>query len=506
MKARIQTITLNVFSLATTAMMRGISSTRCFFSYPIMARALSTGRLIPGWLASVAMLADASCLAADVPRFQSGDRWCVLGDSITHGGSYHKYVELFYFTRYPTQQLEVVNCGISGDSAVGALKRLDWDCLEAKPTVVTVMLGMNDVGRHLYTTNAITPWFAQERRKCAATYNQSMRTLGRRLLDSGSRLVLITPSPFDDTAQWTGKNPPDNNNPGCGEALRGFASEVRTIANELGVPTIDFSGPMTALNAEQQKRDPSFTIIGPDRVHPWDPGHLVMAYEFLRAQKVFGFVSRMMIDAASGKLGNLENCEVTNLEVSTHSVSFTCLEGALPFPVEAGAMKALSYIPFTQELNQEMLLVRGLAPGQYTLSMDGKTICRYTAAQLADGVNLATQTDTPQVQQAFAVLSALRQKWDAADKLRTIAFDECCACPEAKHPVDCAEAIPKIEAKLLSLKEVPWGGYPSSLLNKYAQLKPREAELHRQVDAAVRMARENAQPRLHQYALRRADG
>ena len=66
-----------------------------------------------------------------VPRFQSGDRWCVLGDSITHGGFYHRYVELFYLTRFPSLQLDVTNCGIAGDTAAGGEKRLAWDCLNA---------------------------------------------------------------------------------------------------------------------------------------------------------------------------------------------------------------------------------------------------------------------------------------------------------------------------------------------------------------------------------------
>ena len=87
--------------------------------------------------------------AVSFPVFQSGARWCALGDSITQEGWYHHFVELFYRTRFPARPLQVVNCGIAGDNAAGALKRLRRDCLDANPTVVSVMLGMNDVGWEL---------------------------------------------------------------------------------------------------------------------------------------------------------------------------------------------------------------------------------------------------------------------------------------------------------------------------------------------------------------------
>jgi lysophospholipase L1-like esterase len=101
---------------------------------------------------AVSLLAPLAVLhaAVAVTPFQTGDRWCVLGDSITEAGHYHRYVELFYCTRFPEQQLEVVDCGIRGETAPGALRRLQWDCLAAKPTIVSVMLGMNDVGRTFY--------------------------------------------------------------------------------------------------------------------------------------------------------------------------------------------------------------------------------------------------------------------------------------------------------------------------------------------------------------------
>jgi lysophospholipase L1-like esterase len=418
-----------------------------------------------------------------------------MGDSITHGGSYHKYIELYYSTRFPTRPIEVINCGIAGDTAPGALQRLQWDCLDAKPTVVSLMFGMNDVGRSLYDAGITNQGLDKLRVERAGTYDMAMRKLTASLLDSGAKVILIKPSIFDDTADL-----PKANSPGCGAALAAFAARVQVIADEFKVPTVDFNSPLAAINRELQKMNPHFTIVGADRVHPASPGHLVMAYEFLRAQKAPAHVSQITIDAAAGRVGRLENCEVSHLSAQSNAVSFTCLEAALPFPVEASAAPALGYISFTQELNQETLQVRGLAPGSYELSIDGRAIRSFTAAELADGVNLAGETNAPQLQQSLQVLSALRRKWEAVGKLRTIAYVEHTSWPDAEHPVDVAQLTAKAQERLSKVGR--GNDWIVAQHRQYSENKPRESEWRAEVNAAVAEARRISQPKPHRFELK----
>lgn len=416
-------------------------------------------------------------VATPPPAFQSGDRWGVLGDSITRSGQYHRYVELFYLTRFPTLKLDVINCGISGDTAPGAVQRLKWDCLDAKPTVVSAMLGMND------------------RAHSVETHDKAMRQLAKSLVAAGVRVILITPSIYDDTADL-----PAANSRGGGAILTEFSNRVRAIAAEYKLPAVDFNGPMTAINAEQQKRNPKFTIVGGDRIHPTQPGHFVMAYEFLRAQRLTGVVSRIAIDAAAGKAGVLENCTVKDLKIRDGEIVFTCLENSLPFPVEAKAKPALDLVPFSREFTQQILLVRGLAAGDYALSIDGKEIRQFTAAELADGVNLAGEVNTPQSQQAAAVLAELQKKWDIVAKLRNLAVCEHTAWPNAPRPIDLAQMPAKLDARLERAKQNPT---IKEAHREYLEFKPREAELHRAVDAAMNAARLAAQPKPREFTLRR---
>ena len=439
---------------------------------------------------------SSSTLWATEPRpiapapFIDGERWGVLGDSITRSGQYHRYVELFYLTRFPSQKLDVINCGISGDTAPGALRRLQWDCLDAKPTSVSVMLGMNDVSPGLYA-----PGGDESRRaKAAETYEVAMRQLTKSLLESGVKVILITPSIFDDTADVTGTNYPV-----CGPALAGFAQRVRAMAGEFQLPCVDFNGPMAAINVEKQKENPRFTIVGGDRIHPTPPGHFVMAYEFLRAQGLAGVVSSITIDAAAKKVGELKNCSVSDLKVDDGGIVFTCMENALPFPFEASAKPALDWVPFKQEFNQQVLTVRGLPPGGYELKIDGKKIRDLTAAELAQGVNLAEEANTPQAQQSLAVLAELQMKWDAVAKLRNLAVCEHTAWPDAQRPIDQTQMTAKLDARLERAKQNP---VIEQAHRQYLEMKPNEDAIQQEAEAAMQAARKAAQPMPHEFTLR----
>ena len=82
--------------------------------------------------------------------FESGDRIAFFGDSLTHAGSYHRFLRNFWFTRRPGMDLKTFNCGNGGNSAQNALFRMDFDLFNFHPNKVFVLFGMNDVNRFCY--------------------------------------------------------------------------------------------------------------------------------------------------------------------------------------------------------------------------------------------------------------------------------------------------------------------------------------------------------------------
>src|SRR5262249_2676764 len=80
---------------------------------------------------------------------RKGDRVGFYGDSSPEQRHYTNCVETSVVTRFPSWQLYFVHSGWGGDRVNGGSggrigRRLHRDILPYQPTVVTIMLGMND--------------------------------------------------------------------------------------------------------------------------------------------------------------------------------------------------------------------------------------------------------------------------------------------------------------------------------------------------------------------------
>ena len=238
-----------------------------------------------------------ACLAmwpvrAAVAPFVEGDRVCFLGDSITRGGSYHTLIEMAYAMRYPERHIAWFNCGVGGDTAraiVGAAPfRLEVDVFAHRPTVVTVMLGMNDVDNACYQPGADQqPDIATRRAERLTQYETAMKAIVRACGEHGARVILLTPSIYDEFAEC--QRPAL---PGRGAAVGKCAEIVRRLAADAKCELVDFHALMTSITDRERARDKAFSLIGlgatgNDRVHPGAVGHRVMAHAFL-AEQGFG--------------------------------------------------------------------------------------------------------------------------------------------------------------------------------------------------------------------------
>jgi len=152
-----------------------------------------------------------------------------------------------------------------------------------------------------------------------------------------------------------------------------------------------------------------------------------MAWLFLKQQGLAGKpVADMVINAATRTIQKTVNCQLSGLSVTPANIQVDYLANSLPFPQDTISRMwdnpqrqadALKVIPFTEEMNREMLTVGGLANGNYSVSIDGKTIGRWTNEQLRDGINLAL-LNTPQIEQAMSVLWLNEERMALESKLR----------------------------------------------------------------------------------------
>jgi len=247
---------------------------------------------------------------------------------------------------------------------------------------------------------------------------------------------------------------------------------------------VDLIRPMTEIDQREQKRDPNFTLTGPDRIHPGNGGHLTMAYFFLKAQGLTGsVVADVTINAASGKLTKAINSTISNIVVSSKKISFNYKANSLPFPVDTFARiwgnpqkesAALAVIPFTDEFNKELLSIKELkSSNNYALIIDGKTIGEWNGAQFANGINLAVMQNTPQYIQAQKIADLNIQYHELEQKMRAyywlqfnyfskrnMMFDDSQAAMDSVNnatPKDWAVASKRDNYKQARIKEVREG-------------------------------------------------
>lgn len=449
--------------------------------------------------ACAGLLLISAIAAADepVPQFQHGDRVTLIGDSITHGRKWHRYVASYYLTRFPDRQVRFFNMGIAGDTSGGALRRLEWDILPDQPTVATIFLGMNDVGLGNYRLNPDEQALARQQASLD-NYRNNMDQLATGLLANGvRRLYVFTPSPYDDTAKLE--------NPAYAGANAGLA-KCGLIGSELAAKhegfVIDLHGPMTGLNLQRQQQDPAFTVIGPDRVHPGDPGMMVIASLVLRAQGCPALVSSVAVDGVLGELASAENADVTGIKRTDQGVSFDCLAKALPWPIEPAARPALELVPLEAELNQERLSVRLPEAGAYRLLIEGQEVGQYDSVALAGGINLALNDKTPQHKQAMEVWRLAEQRAALEVRLRTVSQMRT-GLVAAKVDEDDPAAVEAHFTAFLGRLGENMKPYYTNQINVYKTTRPQIAEIRAKLEELQQTLWQLNQPKRLHYELAR---
>lgn len=436
--------------------------------------------------------------------FADGDTVCWVGDSITAAGRYHFLVRLFYDTRYPDRQIRYHNCGFGGDTATMIMGpatkrfRFEQDILSQQPTVAVVMLGMNDLALKGYTDLEGTP---EERQRLAlANYEKHMEKLIQELAASGSRIILVQPSIYDATAVIDGS--PDKYE-GAHARLGLGAEKVREWSIRYRTGLVDFYHPMTELNAAQQRKDPSFSIVGKDRIHPGPTGHFVMAYLFLKDTGMPTAVADIALDAEIGKVLSAGNCDITGFEASREQVTFTYRAKALPFPVAKEYAPALALVPFNDELNREILKIANLRDGVWSLAIDGQDCGEYRSSELASGINLAGNVNTPQYRQAVKILELNVKRQNLEGLLRQAANLRYFHAKQGLCPVENAEEVRQImQNKVEVQKKAPKQDAAWIKVLEICADPKVEDDLRRKIEEIGREIRAAAVPQPRTFSLR----
>ncbi len=342
-----------------------------------------------------------------------GDRLAICGDSITEQKMYSRLIEDYLTVCAPELKVSVRQYGWSGEKAPGFLARMTNDCLRFKPTIATTCYGMND---HEYR-----PY--EER--IGQAYRETSTAIVEAFEANGARVIQGSPGCVGKMPVWvkaTNGTVEDLNLNLC--HLRNIGIE---IAKKAKAGFGDVFWPMlTSGVAAQKEYGTNYAIAGPDGVHPAWAGHTVMAYAFLRSFGLSGEIGTFTADLRKGSMTVSKGHELISaqdgvFQIKSSRYSFC---GCIPDERDLGAVKppypqcqgddvskdnsirsAMTLIPFNQELNRLVLVVKNGKAGSYivTWGAESKT---FSADQLRDGINLAEEFPSNPFGEAFAKVDA----------------------------------------------------------------------------------------------------
>lgn len=198
----------------------------------------------------------------------SNDRILFTGDSITDCGrnredtshlgfGYASFVAAHLQAYLASPDLQIFNRGISGNRASDLLDRIEPDLLALKPTVISILIGINDVWRR-YDSNSPTS---------AEVYEKNYRTILEKIhQELDARIVLLEPFLLHvpkDRYDWR-------------EDLNPKIDVVRRLAIEFKTDLIPLDG-LFAKAATQAPAD----YWAADGVHPSAAGHALISEAWL---------------------------------------------------------------------------------------------------------------------------------------------------------------------------------------------------------------------------------
>jgi len=125
--------------------------------------------------------------AAGQSLLRPGDRWVMDGDSITHNDTYRRAVVLVQKHFHPTEPVAITQVGVTGATSAHGVE----GALSEKPTVVSIMLGVNN-----YINSSFR--YGMDIKPFVESYRADIEKKVRAYREGGAVVLLLSPPLTDE--------------------------------------------------------------------------------------------------------------------------------------------------------------------------------------------------------------------------------------------------------------------------------------------------------------------
>jgi hypothetical protein len=244
-----------------------------------------------------------------------------------------------------------------------------------------------------------------------------MTELLDKLAGIGAAAVPMTPTMFD--ARAFSMRPQKRERYTYYNAVLAFyGTWLREVAGQRGLGFVNMWAPLNDITVQERKKDPKFTLIT-DAIHPDAPGQVIMATsiigDMVPRTLVSGIILRVVPNTVKYAVTGI-NGKAGDLQANDFVMSFTFKANALPWVLPPDATLGCTLTHLGHRYSNEKITVGNLKPGKYGLRIDGQPVGAYTEGQLAFGVELENNVNTPQYQQALKVAMLNKERNEKAVK------------------------------------------------------------------------------------------
>jgi len=244
----------------------------------------------------------------------------------------------------------------------------------------------------------------------ARTYREGLEKVIANFQQGRTRTVIIASPAVVDSYYFKNTRHADVSAAQINHTLGQMGDIAKEVAASKGVLFADLHTPMmaamTGAKAQLGERYPFSSES--DGVHGGPNEHLVIAYAVLKAMGFDGHIGTITYDASTGRAGASEGHRI----VSSHPGQVVIESRRYPFcffkgtrdatPSDAppqsqfagnwnyGDAAILPFVPFNEELNRYLLIVRNLSSPKARITW-GEQSREFTSAELARGINLASE-------------------------------------------------------------------------------------------------------------------
>jgi len=310
------------------------------------------------------------------PLLKENDHLAFIGDQLTSDLGYTTYVEDYLLACQPVPGLDIAQFGWVAATPDAFVPKIDSNLAPFKPTVATILFASD--GKD-----------GEARRARETSLIEALKKSGVRTIVLGSPMCADSFFYNHNTAQGDAYN----------QTLLAVANADKDLAAKEGVVYADvFGATLAAMKTSKEKFGEQYPYDPkggrPMRVHY----SLVTAYAFLKALGCDGNLGTITADFAGGNAEGTPGHTVVSfadqvlmVQSGLYSFSYPGLSSLDPF---------MQCVPFNQDLNRLTLIVKNLPTASAKIIWNdnqygGQHWHDFTAAELAQGVNLADVIESP---------------------------------------------------------------------------------------------------------------